>query len=86
MTVRVVVSCDAVHPCRTPPACRAFLATSTPIADLAYEEAEEAGWTQDVGNVDRCPSCSRSAAADSFATPTPDPWVEPGWPDLEPAF
>lgn len=62
MTARVLISCDAVHPERTPPVCRAFLATTTSIADLAYEEAEEAGWTQDVGNVDRCPSCSRAAS------------------------
>lgn len=61
MTARIVVHCDQVHAERTPPECRAFYATSTPYVDPAYEEAEAAGWTQDVGNIDSCPSCSRAA-------------------------
>lgn len=62
MTATIVVHCDAVHPDRTPPGCRAFLVTDTPVADVAYEDAERAGWTQTVGNVDICPSCSRAAS------------------------
>lgn len=60
MSARIVVHCDTVHPDRTPPACRAFLTTSTAYVDPAYEEAEAAGWTQDVGNVDARPSCSQN--------------------------
>ena len=62
MTARVLISCDAVHSDRTPPECRGFLATRTSVVVLAYEEAEAAGWMQDVGNVDYCPSCSASLA------------------------
>ena len=65
MSARILISCDAVHPERTPPTCRAFLATDTVYVDLAYEQAEAAGWTQDVGNIDHCPSCSRAEAGAS---------------------
>lgn len=61
MTARILISCQAVHPDRTPPECRAFLATGSAYVDPAYEEAEAAGWTQDVGNIDHCPSCTRTA-------------------------
>lgn len=61
MTARVLLHCDAVHPERTPPECRAFLATDSRIVDLAYDHAEAAGWTQTDDGGDRCPSCSRSA-------------------------
>jgi hypothetical protein len=60
VTARVIVQCDAVHPERTPPECRAFLVTRTAIVVLAYGEAQAAGWTEtDDGEL--CPSCSRAA-------------------------
>jgi hypothetical protein len=62
MTARILVSCDAVHPDRTPPVCRAYLATTEQFVDPAYEEAEAAGWTQTPDGDDHCPSCSRSAS------------------------
>jgi hypothetical protein len=62
VTARLLVSCDAVHPERTPPVCRAFLATDSSIVDLAYDDAAAAGWTQTVDGDDRCPSCSRRAS------------------------
>jgi hypothetical protein len=62
VTAHLLISCDAVHPERTPPKCRAFLVTHTVHIGPAYELAEAAGWTQDVGDVDYCPSCSRGAS------------------------
>jgi hypothetical protein len=62
VTARVLISCDAVHPERTPPECRAFLPTGTVYETLAYEEAEQSGWTQTDDGDDRCPSCSRKAS------------------------
>lgn len=62
MTARVLIACDAVHPERTPPVCRAYLATGTVYETAAYEEAEQAGWTQTDDGDDRCPSCSRAAS------------------------
>lgn len=61
MTARVLIACDAVHPDRTPPDCRAFLATDTVYETVAFEDAEQAGWTQEIDGTDRCPSCSRTA-------------------------
>lgn len=60
MTARVLIACDAVHPDRTPPECRAFLATDTVHEAVAYEDAERAGWIQTDDGDDHCPSCSRS--------------------------
>lgn len=61
MTARVLIACDAVHPDRTPPGCRAFLSTDTVHESVAFEDAERAGWTQTNDGDDRCPSCSRAA-------------------------
>lgn len=61
MSARIVISCDQAWDGGRMP-CRAQLPTDTVHADLAYEDAEKAGWTQDVGNVDACPSHSRIAA------------------------
>ncbi len=59
MSAAVIIRCDVVHPFRTPTGCRAFyVATTTDVSD-AYDEAEAAGWNQDVGGLDMCPSCSR---------------------------
>lgn len=63
MTARVLIHCDAVHPERTPRACRAFLVTRAATVPVAYEQAEAAGWTQDVGDIDYCPSCSTNLEA-----------------------
>ncbi len=60
MSAAVIIRCDVVHPDRTPTRCRAFYVAGSAYVDPAYEEAEAAGWTQDVGNVDHCPSCSRT--------------------------
>jgi hypothetical protein len=62
VTARVIVTCDAVHPLRVPPKCRGFLVVDTRDVAVAYEWAAVAGWTQDVGDVDSCPSCSRAGA------------------------
>lgn len=62
MTARILIACDAVRAERTPPACRAFLATDTVYETVAFLDAERAGWTQDIDGTDRCPSCSRGAA------------------------
>lgn len=59
MTATILVHCDAAHPDRTPPACRAFLVTRATAPVVAYEQAWAAGWTQDVGDIDHCPSCSK---------------------------
>lgn len=62
MTTSSIVHCDRVHPERTPPGCRAFYVTRATAVPVAYEEAHSAGWSQDVGDVDSCPSCTRGAA------------------------
>ena len=62
MSARIQISCDAVHPERTPPLCRAFLVTHSVHVDPAYEHAEAAGWTQTDDGEDRCPSCSRATS------------------------
>lgn len=62
MTAIILLRCDAVHPERTPPECRAYLATYSPYLEPGYEHAEAAGWTQTDDGDDRCPSCSRAAS------------------------
>jgi hypothetical protein len=69
VTARVIVSCDAVHADRVPPRCRAFLVTRTVHLAPAYDEAFADGWTQDVGDVDRCPSCSRVSSTTDGTCP-----------------
>lgn len=59
MSARTMITCDTIHAERTPPKCRAFLVVDTASHAVAYERAAAAGWTQDVGDVDACPSCSR---------------------------
>lgn len=61
MAARLIITCDAVHTERTPAECRAFLVTRSAHVVPAYGEAERAGWTNDYGDVDYCPSCSREA-------------------------
>ena len=68
MSVQTVVTCDAVHPERTPPRCRAYL----PVPDRVNPDevsvllyAQAMGWKVTVANPLRttCPSCSRGRSS-----------------------
>lgn len=62
MSARILISCDAVHPERTPPQCRAFLPTGVTNPMAASDIAHRAGWTATEDYDDLCPSCSRTTS------------------------
>jgi hypothetical protein len=55
-----IVHCDAVHPERTPPECRAYLPVPPSETPPAY--AKEHGWVAASKGRWLCPSCAGAAA------------------------
>lgn len=63
MTVRWTLTCDAIHPERVPPECRAFVTFDMPsnsTVNAAINRIPSTGWSYDGQMRTICPSCARN--------------------------